>query len=343
MRLRGLPTIVMKKWMNPVAAAVLGAAVLTAVSGIERAQAAAQGEPRPDAGQQQDQQPVFRTGTSRVVLHATVLDGRSDVVATLPREAFKVYEDGVEQDIEFFASQEVPIAAGLVIDNSSSMVPRQGMVRAGVTSFAESGRDSDEMFTILFNEHVRFGLPGGVPFTHSAPQLLASFAARGPGGMTALHDAVIEGLSHLATAGNQKRTLVVLSDGDDNASSQSQSNMLYRASQSNAVIYTIWTGNLMPDEGNPKLLRRLAERSGGLAFTPRGEDEVVKAFSQIATNIRRGYTIGYAPKNSANDGSYRKINIVARKPGQRLTVRSRDGYTAPDDRLDAASAGGGGK
>ena len=287
-----------------------------------------------------DQKPVFRTGTSRVVLHATVLAGKSDVVANLPQEAFKVFEDGVEQEIELFASQEVPVAAGLIIDNSSSMVPRQGMVRAGVSSFADSGRESDEMFTVLFNEHVRFGLPGGLAFTRSPAQLMATFAARGPGGMTALHDAVIDGLAHLASARNQKRALVVLTDGDDNASTQSQSNMLYRASQSSAVIYTIWTGNLLPDEGNPRLLRRLAERSGGVAFTPRSEHEVVKAFAEIAGNIRRGYTISYAPKNSANDGSYRKVTVVARVPGRRLTVRCRDGYTAPDDRVDATAPEG---
>ena len=285
-------------------------------------------------------QPVFRTGTSRVVLHATVLAGKSDVVTNLPRDAFTVLEDGVAQDIEFFASQEVPVAAGLIIDNSSSMVPRQGMVRAGVTSFAEASRDTDEMFTILFNEHVRFGLPAGVAFTPSPAQLLATLATRGPAGMTAMHDAVIEGLSHLTRAQNQKRALVVLSDGDDNASAQSQSNMLYRASQSNAVVYTIWTGNLTADDGNPKLLRRLAERSGGVAFAPRNEQEVVKAFAGIAGNLRRGYTIGYASKNSVNDGTYRKVSVVARVPGRRLTVRCRDGYTAPDDGLDAARAAG---
>ena len=285
-------------------------------------------------------QPVFRTGTSRVVLHATVLNGKSDVVTNLSREAFTVLEDGVPQDIELFASQEVPVAAGLVIDNSSSMVPRQGMVRAGVTSFAEASRESDEMFTILFNEHVRFGLPVGVAFTPSPAQLLSTLATRGPMGMTAMHDAVIEGLSHLAKAQNQKRALVLLSDGDDNASAQSKSNMLYRASQSNAVVYTIWTGKLTAGDGDPKLLRRLAERSGGVAFAPRNENEVVKAFAEIAGNLRRGYTIGYASKNSANDGTYRKVSVVARMSGRKLTVRCRDGYTAPDDSIDAARAAG---
>jgi len=285
-------------------------------------------------------QPVFRTGTSRVVLHATVFAGKSDVVANLPREAFTVFEDGVAQDIEFFASQEVPVAAGLIIDNSSSMVPRQDMVRAGVTSFAEASRQSDELFTILFNEHVRFGLPTGVAFTPSPAQVLSTLVTRGPAGMTAMHDAVIEGLSHLTKAQNQKRALVVLSDGDDNASEQSESNMLYRTSQSNAVVYTIWTGNLSADHGNPKLLRRLAERSGGVAFAPRNDNEVVKAFAEIAGNLRRGYTIGYASKNGANDGTYRKVSVVARMPGRKLTVRCRDGYTAPDDSLDTPRAEG---
>ena len=326
--------IAMSNWMHSVTSLALAAAVLTAAA-IERPQAAAQDVSRLET----DQKPVFHTSTSRVVLHANVFAGKSDAVPDLPQDAFTVFEDGVQQDIEFFASQEVPVAAGLIIDNSSSMLPRQNMVRAGVSSFAESGRDQDEMFTVLFNEHVRFGLPGAA-FTRSPAQLLATFAARVPGGMTALHDAVIDGLAHLAKARNQKRALVVLTDGDDNASTQSQSNMLYRASQSNAVIYTIWTGNLMPDEGNPKLLRRLAERSGGVAFTPRNEHEVVKAFAEIAGNIRRGYTISYAPKNTVNDGSYRKVTVVARAPGRRLTVRCRDGYTAPDDQLDAAGPEG---
>ena len=328
-------SLAMKIWLSSVAPFALAGAVL-ATGVVERPQAAAQDVPQIES----DQNPVFRTGTSRVVLHATVLAGKSDVVPDLPRDAFKVFEDGVEQEIELFASQEVPVAAGLIIDNSSSMVPRQGMVRAGVKSFADSGRESDEMFTVLFNEHVRFGLPGGLAFTRSPAQLLATFVARGPGGMTALHDAVIDGLAHLTNARNQKRALVVLTDGDDNASAQSESNMLYRASQSSAVIYTIWTGNLLPDEGNPKLLRRLAERSGGVAFTPRSEGEVVKAFAEIAGNIRRGYTLSYAPKNSANDGTYRKVSVVARVPGRRLTVRCRDGYTAPDDRLDATGPEG---
>jgi VWFA-related protein len=243
-----------------------------------------------------------------------------------------VYEDGVPQRIEFFSDHTVPVATGLIIDNSSSTMTRRSMVSAGVKAFAASSRESDEMFTIVFNEHVRFGLPGGVPFTENRALLQGSFERYRPGGMTALHDAVVEGLAHLETATLQKRALVVLSDGDDNASHQSESNMLYRAARSQALIYTIWTGDLSTAEGgNRGLLRRLATRSGGQAYEPEAEEQVVAAFSAIAGNIRRVYSIGYAPTNTARDGTYRRVKVLVRAPGKSYTVSTREGYMADDD------------
>jgi VWFA-related protein len=278
-----------------------------------------------------DGQPVFRSRTNLVTLQVNVFDGRSDAVQQLPQEAFRVYEDGVEQRIDFFADREVPVAVGLAIDNSTSMIARHALVAAGVTAFSESSRPSDEMFTIVFNEHVRFGLPPSLAFTNDRDLLLSALGQRPPGGLTALHDAVIEGLSHLAEASHTKRVLVVLSDGKDNASQLSESNMLYRASQSSALIYTIWTGDLAQDRGNPRLLRALAQRSGGVAYAPRDEREVVTAFRQVAANVRRGYSIGYTPTNTANDGSYRHVKVLLNVPGRKLSVRVRDGYIAPDD------------
>ena len=276
------------------------------------------------------QPPVFRASTNLVLIHVNVFDRRSDAVPNLSRDAFKVYEDGVEQTIDFFAAREAPIAAGLAIDNSSSMIARHNMVRAGITAFADAAHDTDEMFTILFNEHVRYGLPPELRFTRSRDLLLSAMAQRPPGGMTALHDAVIEGLSRLAESSNQKRALVVLSDGEDNASRQSESNMLYRAAQSQALIYTIWTGDLLPDNGNPKLLRRLAQRTGALSYSPRSEREVVSTFMEVAENLRRGYSIGYSPANAAADGSYRRVEVTAHANGRRLNVRTRPGYIAGD-------------
>jgi VWFA-related protein len=286
--------------------------------------------------------PVFRSHANLVTLQVNVFDRRSQAVTELPQAAFRVYEDGVEQDIQFFADREVPVAVGLVMDNSSSMIARRDLVHAGVTAFADSSREADEMFTIVFNEHVRFGLPESIPFTRDHDLLLSAFTRFPAGGLTALHDAVISGLAHLAEASHQKRVLVVLSDGDDNASHASESNMLYRAAQSNALIYTIWTGDLTADRGNPRLLRTLAQRSGGVAYGPRSERETVSAFAEVAENVRRGYSIGYTPSNSAADGTYRHVKVIVTASNRTLNVRTRDGYIAPDDRVEQAERGGAG-
>ena len=285
------------------------------------------------------EQPVFRAHTNVVMLGVNVFDGHSDAVTELPRESFRVFEDGVEQQIEFFAAHEVPVAVGLVIDNSSSMITRHQMVAAGLRAFAGSSRENDELFTLVFNEHVRPGLPSSIAFTQDRDLLLSALSRYAPGGLTALHDAVIEGLSHLAEASNQKRVLVVLSDGADNASRLSQSDMLYRAAQSSALIYTIWTGDVSQDRGNPHLLKTLAQKTGGVAYAPQNDAATIKAFSEVAANIRRGYTIGYTPSNSARDGTYRHVKVMIRVPGRKLSVRVRDGYIAPDDAVDQADHG----
>lgn len=286
-----------------------------------------------------DEQPVFRAHTSLVMLRVNVFDGHSDAVGQLPRDAFRVYEDGVEQAVDFFEDRDVPVAVGLLIDNSSSMLTRQPMVRAAVRAFAESSHDSDEMFTLVFNEHVRLGLPPSLQFTQDHDLLLSALSRYQAGGLTALHDAVIEGLSHLSESSNQKRVLVVLSDGEDNASQRSESDMLYRASQSNALIYTIWTGEVANERGNPGLLRSLARRTGGVAYAPRTERATIAAFSEVAGNIRRAYTLGYTPSNSARDGSYRHVKVLIRAPGRKLTIRVREGYIAPDDIVEDAERG----
>jgi VWFA-related protein len=292
-----------------------------------------QGSGEPNAGSggtPAAQLPVFRAQSDLVVLHVNVFDGRSDAVGRLPQSAFEVFEDGVRQRIEFFSDHTVPVATGLVIDNSSSMLTRRPMLAAGARAFAATSHESDEMFTIVFNEHVRSGLPDNVPFTHNRAMLEASFQRFPAGGMTALHDAVIEGLAHLEESSNQKRVLVILSDGEDNASRQPEKNMLYRAARSNALIYTIWTGDVSNRHGNPGLLRKLARENGGVAYRPETEREVVDAFGTIADNIRRVYSIGYVPTNSAKDGTFRRVKVLVHASGRQLRVRARDGYMAPD-------------
>lgn len=274
--------------------------------------------------------PVFVSRTDVVQLHVNVFDNHSDAVAELTKDNFWIFEDGRHQEITFFRSEDVPVAVGLVIDNSSSMITKGRMVLAGGMAFADSSHLEDELFTVHFNEHVRFGLPPDSAFTSSRPLVRGALASLRPGGKTALYDAVIAALDHVEKAGHQKHVIIVLSDGDDNASRHERDAMYERARQSDAIIYTVAANDpRLGGDGAPGVLRRLAEIGGGLAYFPKSDQETVAAFTEIAGNIRRGYSIGYVPSNAARDGGWRKVKVMVRAPGRRLTVRCRDGYTAP--------------
>jgi Ca-activated chloride channel family protein len=283
--------------------------------------------------------PVFTAHADLVVLHVNVFDGRSDAVPQLPQSAFIVTDEGRPQTITFFSDADVPVAVGLVIDNSTSMISRHRLVVAGSNAFVASSHPEDELFSVIFNEHVRFGLQEPVAFTRSRAQLEASLRHFPAGGQTALYDAVFAALEHLQTAMLQKRVLIVLSDGDDNASRRSEADMLHRAGRSNALIYTISTADYGHQDGKPSVLKRLAARTGGVAYFPKSEKEIVSAFSDVAQNIRRGYSIGYVPNPPGEAGEYRRVKVTVHVPGRELTVRARDGYTAGGD-ADAAGSGG---
>ena len=290
-------------------------------------------EQRPAEQPPPEEQQVFKAGAELVVLHVNVFNGRSDAVPNLPQNAFTIYEDGKPQDIAFFEAGDVPVTVGLVIDNSTSMLTERDLVFAGTRAFADSSHPEDQMFAIVFNERVRLGLPRSIEFTTNRLQLVASLARFTPGGKTALYDAVIAGLDQLDKGAYQKHVLVVLSDGGDNASEHSEKEMLRRVEASSALIYTIVDPDVFtPGEGNRGVLRRLAKLSGGLAYFPKGEREVVENFMEIAGNIRRGYSIGYAPGSSSHEHDRaHRLKVTVRVPGRSdLSVRVRNGYAESD-------------
>jgi Ca-activated chloride channel family protein len=172
-------------------------------------------------------------------------------------------------------------------------------------------------------------LPDGIPFTSRPALLHAALARVQPGGKTALHDAVMAGLDHLEFSGHQKRILVVLSDGEDNASRHSEAEMLERARASSAIVYTVSNANRRQGiGGNDGVLRRLAETTGGVARFPRSDRDVVDSLDRVAGSIRRGYMIGYVP-DTPRDGRLHRVQVDVRMPGYKdLRVRSRDGYRA---------------
>lgn len=266
-----------------------------------------------------------------VVLEATIRDHEGHAVPDLKRENFEVLEDGRPQPIRLFRHEDTPVTVGLVIDHSGSMREKLQEVTAGARAFVRSSNANDQMFVVNFNEKVSQGLPPGERFSDSVEHLAAAVSGHPAVGTTALYDAITDGLTRLREGAREKKVLIVISDGGDNASKVPLDKVVRMAEQSNAMIYTI--GIFDPDDpdGKPGVLRRLAHETGGQAFFPAQLTETVDICERIAKDIRDQYTIGYSSASEKHDGAYHKIRLTARsKSGGKLTVRTRAGYSTAD-------------
>jgi Ca-activated chloride channel family protein len=285
----------------------------------------------PDYATVQGQEaPVFSADSELVVLQVTVKDRKGAYVDDLPEEAFSVVEDGRAQTVRFFTDTDTPVTVGLLIDSSGSMHANRPLVAAAAAAFADASHPRDEIFALAFNENVSPALSPGAPFTNDGTVLRAalerSISARG---RTALYDAISTGVDYLSRGSRQRKALVVVSDGGDNASKATREEAVRKAQASSAVIYTLALVDSGSRDANPRLLKELAEASGGESFRPDRPREIVDVLSRIARDIRHAYTVGYTPTNTARDGAFRSVRIVVTAPpGRRLVVRSRAGYLA---------------
>jgi Ca-activated chloride channel homolog len=309
----------------------VGAALLfflIVLSGFSQPQESWQSPPRPN--NQSDNQETIKINVDLVVLHATVQNHKGIPVSGLGKEDFQVYEDGVLQEIESFSHEDIPVTVGLVIDNSGSMRPKRTEVIAAALAFARASNTKDQIFVVNFNEHVSFGLPANTPFTGKTAQLEFALSKVVADGMTALYDAVAAALEHLKKGDRDKQSLIVISDGTDNASRHNLARIMLLARQSEAIIYTIGIYDRDDPDRNPGSLKQLAKATGGEAFLPGSVKDVVPICERIARDIRNQYTITYVPTNINYDGKYRVIQVKARAPDRgRLRVRARAGYYAP--------------
>jgi VWFA-related protein len=274
--------------------------------------------------------PVFRAQSELVVLHVTVRDRKGAYVDDLAQDAFAVVEDGQAQAVRFFSDTDTPVTVGLLVDGSASMYGNRHLAVAGATAFAEESSKDDELFALVFNENVSAALPATAPFTNDSRVLRDGLEriiiARG---RTALYDAISEGVNYLARGSRERKVLVVLSDGGDNASRTSRERAVRMVQESNAVVYTIALIEPGMRGTNPKLLEELSQSTGGRSFRPSRATDLPGMLSDIALEIRHTYTIGYSSTNTARDGGFRRVRVVVTAPtGRPLVVRSRTGYVA---------------
>jgi VWFA-related protein len=283
---------------------------------------------------------TLKLNANMVILSATVLDRHNALVSGLGKDDFQVFEDGALQQIRQFSHEDIPVTAGIVVDNSGSMGSKRDDVIAAAMAFARSSNPQDQMFVVNFNDGVSFGLPPGTPFTDRREQLQRALSAITAIGQTSLYDGIAAALDRLKQGNRDKKVLILISDGGDNASKHTMAQVIGMAKQSTAIIYAIGIFDDLDGDQNPSVLKRFVRETGGEAFFPQSSKEIASICEGIARDIRNQYTLTYIPAIASQDGKYRTITVKATSQGLgRLSVRTRTGYSVPLTIPEVVSSG----
>jgi len=323
--------------------ACLGLAVLAGLllAPAARAQAPA---PNPAEAQKPGERPVDRDGvptfsveTRLVVLHATVLDNNKHMVTDLQKEHFKVYDNDVEQQIRQFKREDIPVSVGILVDNSGSMRDKRRKVNAAALTFVRTSNPADEVFIVNFNDEAFLDKD----FTSNIEDLKDGLEKIDSRGGTAYYDAIQMSIDHLKQgARRSKKVLLVVTDGEDNASRMNLEELVTLSHRSEVVIYTV---GLLSEQNRraakraKRAMENISEATGGLAFFPDNADEVEGIAARIAHDIRNQYVLTFTPTNPGRQGDFHSLKVQAKAPGKgKLLVRTRTGYYT--DRVAAGSS-----
>jgi len=275
---------------------------------------------------------VFRKEVEEVVLHATVIDDKQRMVTNLERGAFQVFEDGQPQTITSFRHEDIPVAMGIVVDNSGSMREKRQKVNAAALNLVRASNPNDQVFIVNFNDEYYLDQD----FTANINKLKEGLDKIEARGGTALYDALVASADHLKKSARlEKKVIFVVTDGEDNASTESLEQAVKRLQAENGP--TVYSIGILGDEEHPRRAKRalevVSERTGGIAFFPKTLDEVDAISRSVAHDIRNQYTIGYKPSTPKSQGGYRTVKVEAKSHGYgKLSVRTKSGYYAGQER-----------
>lgn len=272
---------------------------------------------------------TIQTTTRLVLLDVSVKDAAGGFVSGLTKDDFKVFEDGKQEEISQFANSDIPVTAGIAVDESGSMRPKRAQVVTAALVFIQASNPMDEIFVVNFNEKARRGLPDQLLFSDSIQELRAALWQGDPEGRTALYDAIEMSLHQLDFGRQAKKALVVISDGGDNHSTHTLQEVMRDVLSSLVTIYTVGIYDEDDPEKNEGVLQKLAHVSGGVFYHPKSLEEIVPICRQIAKDVRTRYTIGYVP--SVEGKAVRHIKVAASSADHpKLLVRNRTSYVFPD-------------
>ena len=281
-----------------------------------------------------NEKPFTLTAHSELVLlDVSVKEAKGKYLSDLKKENFQIYENGKLQTISTFSNEDTPVTVGLVLDDSRSMRSKRGDVINSALAFIDSSNPHDEMFVTHFNDRVRRGLPPGTIFSDNAELLRRALWNSPVEGMTCLYDGVLDALQQLESGTQEKKSLIVITDGGDNASVHNFKDVLAAVERTRAILYTIGVFDLEDPDRNPSLLRRLAGISGGVAYLPADLSELPEICRGIAKDIRSRYSIGYVPVRVDNRSALRTIRVsVVGAGNQKLEIHARTSYVLPERR-----------
>ena len=282
------------------------------------------------AAQDTPSQFVLSVNSDFMELHVSVVDEKDRTVSGLSKENFKITENGRPQPITVFKHEDVPVSLGLVIDNSRSIEPRKTRLDAAVLSFIRQSNPEDESFVIHFDFDARMDRD----FTTRLSDLEETLAASKPFGQTAIYDALLLAIDHMQGAHNQKKALLLVTDGLDNVSKASFEQVIETVKRSRVMVIVVGLLSASEGEKAETTLTKIAEASGGRAFFPDDVDQARTMMERTARDLRTQYTIGYVPTDPAHDGSWRSVRVEIIPPAgtkEKLDADYRHGYYRPDN------------
>jgi VWFA-related protein len=312
--------------------AATSVALITSLAVLAFGQKAPKQSENPDSGEA-----VFSTETRLVQLPVTVSDKSGRLVTNLPQSAFQVYENGALQTIKLFKREDVPISLGLIIDNSGSMREKRAGVESAALTLVKDSNKQDEVFVVNFNDEAYLD----ADFTNDISVMEQGLTKIDSRGGTAMRDAIRMSIDHLKDKGKRdKKVILVVTDGNDNASNMGLEALVRLAQQDDVLVYAI--GLLTEEEKREankakRALNLLVDSTGGTVYYPKEVSEVEKIAHQVAYDIRNQYTIGYTPSNLALDGTFRAIKVTVKASGNPV-ARTRSGYYATKDQAKGAKS-----
>jgi len=276
----------------------------------------------------------LRVNKTLVLINVTVTDPLNRFVTGLEKEHFRLFEDKVEQEITQFSSEDAPISIGLVFDTSGSMGPKLQKSRQAAAEFFKTANPSDEFFLVQFNDRPELT----VPFTTDTDKIQSTLTFTQSRGRTALLDSVYLAMHEMKKAKNPRKALLIISDGGDNSSRYTETEIKSAVREADVQIFAIGIfesaanrGRTPEEAAGPSLLNELAEQTGGREYAVDNVAELPDIAAKIGIELRNEYILGYTPKNRERDGKYRKVQVKLNQPRGLPPLKAyfRLGYYAP--------------